>query len=234
MKRVRVSELMDQPSPNAHHLAESLNDLAWVNRYLGGTPTLIHQLRWLLRGYDRSTLSVLDVGAGGADILISLAAWCASRQLPVSGVAYDLGRETVRFAARALARSGWRDAFVVRGNALALPFPDQLFDVTICNTFLHHLDPEDAVRALAEMARVSRWGIIVSDLRRSLAGYLATWLISRTVWRRHPYGRHDGPASIRAAYSPGEAAALAEQAGLNARIARQIGFRWALRWKRSS
>jgi hypothetical protein len=38
--------------------------------------------------------------------------------------------------------------------------------------------------------------------------------------RLHPVSRHDGPVSVRRAYSPGELAALAAQAGGRARVRR--------------
>ncbi|MEE9245053.1 MAG: methyltransferase domain-containing protein [Gemmatimonadota bacterium] len=239
---------MDQPSPEPDLLAQSLTDLAWVNRFLGGTASLIHQLRQLLVGYQETHLRVLDVGAGGGDVLLSVGGWLAgrgargageARGMRLRGVALDFGQQAVRFAAREFEREGRRadpdkklDLYVVLGDGRALPFADRAFDVAISTTFLHHLESEDAVQTLIEMARVSRWGLVASDLRRTVMGHLVTSVIARTVWRRHEYARHDGPASMRAAYSLREAAALAERAGLEAAVQAQPGFRWALRWRR--
>ncbi len=234
MKRLSRPELMDGRSPDPERLTESLADLAWYNRYLGGAATIIHQLRRLLAGGTAGRLRLLDVGAGGADILPSVARWCERQGRGVAeAVALDSGRETLRCAAARLARGeGGPEVGLVRGDARALPFADRRFDVTISSTFLHHLTPEDAVIALREMARVSRFGLVVSDLRRGVLGYLAAEALARTVWRRHRYSRHDGPVSMRAAYTPAEARELARGAGLDAVVEPQPGFRWALRWRR--
>lgn len=225
-------ELMDRPTADPQLLAESLSDLAWLNRHLGGTATIIHQVGQLLDGYQEDRLRVLDVGAGGGDILIALARWTARRGLAFEGVGLDRGPETVRIAAAGLEKfSG--SIRIVRGDGRALPFGEGAFDVTMCSTFLHHLDPSGATAALQEMARVSRVGIVVSDLRRSRLGFLAAWTLAQTVWRQHPYARHDGPASMRAAFTMHEARALAERAGLRPEVVPQPGFRWALRWRRS-
>ncbi len=233
MKRSACAELMDRRSPDPALLAESLGDLAWYNRYLGGTATVIHQLGRLLDGAPRR-VRVLDVGAGGGDILLALARWGARRGGDLEeGVAYDAGAETIRYAAARLA--GWEGRGrlrVVRGDARALPFGDGRFDVAISSTFLHHLGPDDAVTALREMARVSVLGIVVSDLRRGAIAYLAARALAHTLWRRHRYSRHDGPASVRAAYTVAEARELAERAGLAPVVEAQPGFRWALRWRR--
>ncbi len=234
MKRRQRPELMDGRSPNPGRLAESLSDLASYNRYLGGTATIIHQLGRLCPGAAAVRLRLLDVGAGGADMLGSLARWLERRGQPVAeAVALELGYETVRLAAAHLSRAdGNHRIGLVQGDARALPFPDRRFDVTISSTFLHHLTPEDAVIALREMARVSRLGLVVSDLRRGVLGYLAAQTLAHTVWRRHTYSRHDGPVSMRAAYTAEEARALARAAGLDPVVEPQPGFRWSLRWRR--
>jgi hypothetical protein len=45
------------------------------------------------------------------------------------------------------------------------------------------------------------------------------WLTTRLL-RLHPISRHDGPLSVRRAYSAGEVARLAEKAGVRARVRR--------------
>ncbi len=233
MKRHRRPELMDGRSPDPERLAESLRDLAGYNRYLGGTATIIHQLARLFAGSAPGRLRLLDVGAGGVDMLRSVARWLERRGQPLAeAVGLELGSETVRLAAQQ-SRSGVGHRIgLVRGDARALPFPDRRFDVTISSTFLHHLTAEDAVIALREMARVSRHGLVVSDLRRGVLGYLAAQALAHTVWRRHTYTRHDGPVSMRAAYTPDEARELARAAGLEPVVEPQPGFRWAMRWRR--
>jgi predicted SAM-dependent methyltransferase len=114
-----------------------------------------------------------------------------------------------------------------------LPFGDRSFDVAYSSTFLHHLDVAGAVTVLREMVRVSALGIVVSDLRRCVAGYLAARALAGTVWRRHLYSRHDGPVSMRAAFTTSEVEGLAERAGIRSLIEPQPFFRWALCWRRA-
>jgi len=233
MQRTITPELVDQPSPDPALLAESLADLAWLNRYLGGTATVIHQLNRLLGGVFPRRLRVLDVGAGGADMLVALREWCQRRGFVLEAVALDLGRETTLQAAKNIESAGCEVLRVACGDARALSFSDRAFDVAISSTFLHHVDEGDAVVTLTEMARVSDLGIIVSDLRRELWGYVAAWTLANTVWRRHRYTRHDATASMHGAFSLEEASALAQRAGLAAVVEPQLWFRWALRWRRA-
>lgn len=233
MRRIVTPELIDRPSADPVLLRRSLGDLAWMNRYLGVTAGIAQELERLLDGASLSRLSVLDVAAGGGDIVRALDRWCGGRGLEFEGVALDLGRATARVAAARPAGREQRRIGVVCADARALPFADRSFDIAICSTFLHHLELEAAAAALHEMARVSAIGVVVTDLRRGPLGYLAAWTLANTLWRRHPYTRHDAVASMRAAYTLEEARDLAGRAGLAAVVEPQPWFRWALRWRRT-
>ena len=57
--------------------------------------------------------------------------------------------------------------------------------------------------------------LVVSDLRRSAAGYAVAWTTCRLL-SRSPVVHFDGPVSVLAAWTPKELAALARDAGLAA------------------
>jgi hypothetical protein len=70
------------------------------------------------------------------------------------------------------------------------------------------------------MDRVARVAVIVNDLTRSRLGYALVWLSTR-VLGCGPMARHDGPLSVRRAYTPDELRALGARAGLaGARVRR--------------
>src|SRR5206468_4241441 len=62
--------------------------------------------------------------------------------------------------AAALRAAGRRDVAFVEGDATALPFPGEQFDVVVCRFAFHHID--EPARAAAEMARVARPGATVA------------------------------------------------------------------------
>jgi len=68
-------------------------------------------------------------------------------------------------------------------------------------------------RALAEMDRVARRGLVANDLFRSRVAHAVVWVTTRLL-AKSPMSRHDGPLSILRAYTPDEVASLAGRASL--------------------
>jgi hypothetical protein len=141
----------------------------------------------------------------------------------VTAVGLDRGRAAIEVA-RAAVR-GAVPVKLVRGDGLALPFRDGAFDVAMSSTTLHHFSGEAAVRFLTELRRVARRGVVIADLRRSVLGYLGARLLAATAWRRHRYARHDGPASVRRAYTVSEVRGLLKAACLDGEVRRRPFFR---------
>ncbi len=99
------------------------------------------------------------------------------------------------------------------GDGRSLPFADRSFDVAHVSLVIHHLEPDAAVGLLREMARVARLGIVVNDLVRSRPAWIGAWLLGRLLTRNR-YTRHDGPLSVRRAYTVAELTGLIASAGL--------------------
>jgi hypothetical protein len=78
---------------------------------------------------------------------------------------------------------------------------------------LHHLPPDAAVTALGEMRAAARLAVVVNDLVRSRVSLAIVWIATRLL-ACHRISRHDGPLSVRRAYSPEELRSLAEKAGI--------------------
>lgn len=207
-----VAELLDGPLDDEAALAGNLRDLRRINRLLGGIRLSREAIERLAPGWSRLTL--LDVGCGGADIAVALLADAhrRSRRLRIIGV--DSRPEILAAARRArpgLDRLAGLELVVGDGRSLA--WRDDAVDIAHASLLVHHLEPAEAVTALAEMGRVARRGVVVNDLDR---GWLA-WLSARAltaVATRNRLTRHDGPLSVRRAYRPAEMADLLAAAGL--------------------
>lgn len=228
--RLAAPEWMDEPDVDRAELLGALRHLARFNRWLGGTRTVLAAVRPLLAAAGNHPVRVLDVATGYADFPLALARWGERAGVALEIVATDLHPTAVALAA---AHAGTTSRVRCEvADARALPYPDRSFEVATCNTALHHFDDVEAVGVLRELARVASQGVVVSDLRR---GRIALWgaqLMAATLWRGNRLNRHDGPLSVRRAWTATELRALAIQAGLAGARVRSGPLRLLLSWRR--
>jgi ubiquinone/menaquinone biosynthesis C-methylase UbiE len=201
--RADAVELLDSGRLSLPDVERNLADIARLNRLPGGTATSVDAIRRLAG--SRPGIQVVDVGTGRADMPIAFA------ELGWQVTALDSNPDVLVVARRET--RGHPRIDVVAGDARRLPFPDEAFDVAHCSLLLHHLGPGEAATVLHEMARVSRLGIVVNDLRRGVAPLVTTW-VATILLARSGVTRHDGLASARRAYTVAEVDALVERAGL--------------------
>ena len=204
-------EMMDRPA-SFGELAGALRAITQLNRFFGGRRLTLRHVRRLLAALPADRLvTVLDVGAGAADIPVALARWARRRGRRIRVLALDRDSATLTYA-RGYA-AAYPEITLVQGDALALPVPPGSVDVVISAMTLHHLQPEEAVRYLAEIDTVSRLGWVVNDLVRGRVAHRLVWAATR-LFSRNAMARHDGPMSILRSYTPSELASLCEKAGL--------------------
>jgi hypothetical protein len=86
-------------------------------------------------------------------------------------------------------------------------------DIAISALTLHHLEPAAATAYLAAMDGVARVGVVVNDLARSRVAWALVWLATRLLALGR-MSRHDGPLSVRRAYTADEVRGLCARAGL--------------------
>ena len=211
-------------------LETALSNLRMVNRFLGGYAASMSVLRPYLKRARRRPIRVLDIGTGLADFPEYLVSWAAERRLDVHVTAIDANPAVLAYARPVLDRRmppGLRARVeLVEADALALPFDEDAFDVSVASLFLHHLDEAAGVRLLREMACVSRDGLLINDLHRHPVAYYSiralAWLLPTS-----PMFAHDAPLSVLRAFRRSELVALAQRAGLDAA---RLQWRWAFRW----
>jgi SAM-dependent methyltransferase len=205
-------ERLDLEVPPPDQQARVIGYLSFVNRRLGGASAVARRL-----GELREPATVLDVAAGGGDLV------------------RELARRNPRVRPIALDRSDWAIGFAsgvprVRADAFRLPFADRSVDFVISTHFFHHLTDDQAVAALREFDRVARRGIVVNDLLRTRRALL--WIRLLTLWA-NPYVKADGPRSVRKAFTVPEVEALARRAGLGwLSVERHFGHRFTLAGRR--
>lgn len=222
--RSRIPERMDDPAIDPGEHRHALAGLARLNRFSDSAGLLWPALA-KLAGELQRPVRVLDVATGSGDVPRKLLARAKRAGIALDIAACDLSPTAIAEATRepSAVRFFVHDALHDR-----LPTG---FDVVTCSLFLHHLGEDEAIALLANMENAGN-AILVNDLARSRFNYCAVWIACHLLTRSSVV-RFDGPASVRSAFTPAEALALAGRAGLHgATVRNRFPCRYLLSWRR--
>ena len=222
---VGVEELLDGPLDDTAALVGNLRDLARINRLTGGAALSARAIDDLVAAAAGASggETLLDVGTGAADIPALVLAAARERGRGLAVTASDSRQEVLDAAL--LARpslAGVPGLTFAVADGRGLPWPDGSFDVAHASMVIHHLSSDDAVAFLRELRRVARIGVVINDLVRGRLFWLGGWLLVHAIATSR-FTRHDGPLSVRRAYTRAEFANLVAAAGLTT-ISTRVAF----------
>jgi 2-polyprenyl-3-methyl-5-hydroxy-6-metoxy-1,4-benzoquinol methylase len=221
-RRHRGFEHLDDPRTDPALRERSLRDVRRANALLGGAWAVTREL-WRERPIPGTALTILDVGTGLADIPARARRGARRRGVTLTAFGVDEAEVLARRGAALLDGS-------VCADARRLPFGDASVDVVICSQVLHHFEDAEIPAVLAELTRVARQRVIVSDIRRSWLAAGGFWLVTWPLGF-HPVSRHDGCTSVLRGFTPDELARHVRSAtGRTAAVRRHPGFRVTATW----
>ena len=224
--RRRGVEILDDPATPPDVRERAMRDIVWSNRLFGGTRSVILRFREAVQTLPSEAL-LLDVGTGMADIAVAAQREAGRASVALYAIGMDISEQMARLARRRLPST-------IVGSALRIPFADRAVDVVTCSQVLHHFDDDGARQLVAELHRVSRGWVVISDLRRSWLAAGGFWLAS-IVLRFHPVTRADGVTSVLRGFTGPELAALVRDVtGITPHIRRGSFWRLSATWNRAA
>jgi len=213
---------MDGDVPEAE-LAAAYRRLRTLNRLFAAAAPIRRGVERLWReagGPPR--LTVLDVGAGSGDVNRALLRWAERRRIELSIRLVDVREEACR-EARRLFRGDDR-VEVARGDLFDLP--ERAADIVTAAQFVHHFGPDELPRVVRRLLDVSRFGAVISDLRRHIVPWAAVWLTARLITRNRCI-REDAPLSVARGFRDEDWEKLAAEGGFGRlRYARVTPYRY--------
>ncbi|MBS2007597.1 MAG: methyltransferase domain-containing protein [Cyanobacteria bacterium SZAS TMP-1] len=241
--RQRVPEIMDDPQLDSDLHRQALAGLERLNAISNSKQIVARPIEnLLLTAPAGNPLRVLDLACGGGDLAMALSSYFHSKKQAVQILGVDVSPLAVEYAT-----SKWQDFCGKSG----LSMPSQLqkscsfsrldvlgeelpagFDVIMTSLFTHHLDPPDIQALLAKMAASAGKLVLVNDLERHPLSLWSVTLATKLVTTSKVV-QHDGPASVRAAFTTTEMLQMAQAAGLKeATVERHFPCRMLLSWQR--
>ncbi len=197
--------------------------MATVNRRLGGARVVRRYLAEQARHAPPGrALRVLDIGAGGCDIPLTVNRWADRAGVALEWTALDPCGPAVDIARANIRRAG-ADNITLRDEDAFVHRPDQPYDCAVGSMFFHHLSDERILALLGHLRPFVRRGVLINDLWRSSLHWAGAAVLTAPLQRDL---RHDALLSIRRGFRPAELRTLLGQLG-DVRV--EAGRAWLMR-----
>ncbi|WP_235298979.1 methyltransferase domain-containing protein [Portibacter marinus] len=171
-------ELLDQENIPFADIAVTLDELHFINTYLGGYNATRYGLNKLIKGQKK--LKIADIGCGGGHHLIQIDQWCTANQISCDLVGIDMKKECTDYAAEQTA-----DLPNVRYITSDYRLVDEEFDLINSCLFTHHLNEKELDEYIIWARNHSRVGVIINDLHRHPLAYHAIRILTQLFSRSY-------------------------------------------------
>ncbi|MHC2998389.1 methyltransferase domain-containing protein [Microbacterium sp. HJ5] len=199
VRDLELEELMDDPACDPRRLRATLRRFGTINRLFSGWGTTYRaELAPYLAALDRPA-RVLDLGSGGGDLVLRLAALAARDGFDVHWTGVDPDPRSHEVA---VARSSPPNAEFRMTDAATLVAAGETYDVVISNHVVHHLGAE-APTFFAQSRELSHGLVLHSDIARGRRPYVL-YSVAVTPFAPGSFLRTDGLRSIRRSFTQHE------------------------------
>jgi len=219
-------ELLDEEDIPFPAIQRNMQELNFINTWLGGHSITIAGLKQLLG--NRKEVLVCEIGCGGGDNMVALYTWCKSNNIKAIFYGIDIKPACIHFA------SG-RSELQTNTTWLQCDYRTAKFDrkpdIIFSSLFCHHFTNEQLIKQLQWMAQHATIGFFINDLQRhALAYHLIKQLTS--VFSSSYLVKHDAPLSVARGFKKHEWCNLLQKGGLsNATVVWKWAFRYLVIYK---
>ncbi len=219
------NEIMDDFEMSGENLLESLDQIAKINKWLGGDKITLNGVNKLIRQTNSKPIKIIDIGCGGGEMCRQISKWATKKQLFVEIMGIDANENTIDYAKEQ--SKEFKNVSYQTANVFDPAFDFGVFDIALCTLTLHHFsDPEIKVlmKQLHEKVKV---GIVINDLHRSWLAYQLYQIVG-TVFQLSDMVKSDGSISILSGFKKNELHTISKQLHFKNDT---IKWQWAFRYQ---
>ena len=222
--RSKQNEIMDDLDMSGEVLIKTLNQLASINKWLGGNKITLNGVKVLLKNHDHTqVISIVDLGCGNGDMLRKVAGFGRKNGIKFKLVGLDANQTTIDYAIELSV--DFPEITYRKEDVLAPEFKNQTYDIALCTLFLHHFEDETALDLMQTLTKNAAIGVIVNDLHRHKLAYYLFCLLSPII--NNHMVQTDGLISILRGFKRTDLVKYAKAINYKS----TINWRWAFRYQ---
>ncbi len=221
LKRSYKKELLDTDNIPFNDIKKNMEELNFINRYLGGHQITVKGFKQLAA--QKKELSVCEIGCGGGDNIFAVYKWCNRKHIRVSLIGIDLKNECIEFAK---SRTELNEITTwITSDYRKVHFSNKP-DIIFSSLFCHHFSDEDLVTQLKWMKENSVVGFFINDLHRNWLAYYSIRLLTR-LFSSSYLVKNDAPLSVLRGFKKQELKQLCLQSSITSA---NVKWKWAFRY----
>ena len=227
-KRSYQPELMDDLNLSGDDLRKNLDELAFINYWLGGNQVIIKALNRLLKDkviQPGENIKIADLGSGGGDLLRVIAKWSRSKKIQVTLTGIDANDFMINYSKQK--SKGFPEISYIQQDIFSDDFNAQDYDLVTCSLFCHHFTDEKLSVLFSKLNQEVKKGFIINDLHRHWLAYYSIMVLTR-LFRGSYLVQHDAPLSVKRAFIRQELKGVLQGSGVKNM---KIRWLWAFRYQ---
>ena len=218
-------EIMDDLNCNGEVVDQTLRELEFINRTLGGNQITVSGIRSLIKGNTTSVLEIVDLGCGGGDMLALLAKEFSKKNIQPNFLGIDANPSIIDYARRN--NQGFHNIKFETVNIFSQEFQSKKIDIAIATLFFHHFTSDQLINFFKELYSQVKIGIVINDLHRHPLAFYSIKLLTK-LFSKSAMVKFDAPLSVLRGFSRKEMEDILDQVGIKNYSLR---WRWAFRWQ---
>lgn len=223
-KRSSEEEIMDDLNMSGEKLINSLDQLASINKWLGGNKITIDGLKIILKDQNKEkTICIVDLGCGNGDMLRKVADFGRKNGYTFRLLGIDANQATIDYAIQL--SSTYPEIKYLKEDVLSTQFEIHKYDIAMCTLFLHHFDDAVALAFVETLLKNAKIGVLINDLHRHWLAYFLFNLLTLAI--NNEMTRRDGLTSILKAFKREDLLRFSEKINYKSTIT----WRWAFRYQ---
>jgi len=222
--RTDATEIMDDFSIDGEYLHNTLDQLATINKWLGGNYVTLNGLKIMLKNYPKEEeLTIIDLGCGNGDMLRIVSRFLKNNNFKYKLIGIDANLHTIEYAKKLSQKHPEITYF--QQDVFSEEFKSLNYDLVLATLFLHHFKETQLIELLSNQLKKAKLGVLVNDLHRHKIAYYLFKGIG--LFLKNKMVKEDGLTSVLRGFKRNELIEIAEKLNVKS----EINWRWAFRFQ---
>jgi len=222
-KRSDNLEVMDDLNCSGAVVFQTLKELDFINKVLGGNQLSVQALGLLLKkSTEKKPVQLVDLGTGSGYMLNLFSKWAQKSGARLHLLGIDVNPHIVQMAQEMNPEYSFESL-----NIFSEEFLFREYDIVHASLFFHHFSQEELIDFFSKLKTRARKGIIINDLHRHPLAYHSIRLLTK-AFSQSAMVKYDAPLSVLRGFKRQEWKEILEAADIRHYT---IKWRWAFRWQ---